>query len=212
MSAIAGKKGLVKVTGAGVAFTAEAFTTLTANTKYQITNAIKRVWDRALPITIKKDGVSQAASLYTLDRLNGTVTFLADIGGGHVITADGTYLPLSSAAEAKSFSYRLMRDLRDSTTFDSQNTDQGFRRKDACLYDASGTLGQWASTDRYFENTLIQGDPIVVEIWLDRAAAFDIRFWANINQQQIESVMDGLVSQTVEWTGDPDVDGRVCSL
>lgn len=212
MSAIAGKKGLVKVTGAGVAFTAEAFTTVTANTVYQITNATKRVWDRAAAITVKKDGVAQSAALYTLNRLTGTVTFLADIGVGHTITADGTYLPLSNAAEAKSFSYKLMRDIQDSTSYDSQNTDQGFKRKsDVGLYDASGSLGQWSSVDRYFETALIQGDPVVIELWADRGTAFDIRFWANLNQQQIESVVDGLVSQTVDWVGDPDIDGRVIS-
>jgi hypothetical protein len=211
MSAIAGRKGLIKVSGAGVVFAAEATTKVTANTVYQITNAVKRVWDRAAAITVKKDGVAQAAALYTLNRLTGTVTFLADIGGAPVITLDGTYLPLANAAEAKSFSYKLMRDLLDSTSYDSQNTDQGFKRKDAGLYDATGSLGQWVSVDRYFETALIQGDPVVVELWADRAATFDIRFWANLNQQQIESVCDGLVSQTVDWVGDPDVDGRVIS-
>lgn len=211
MSAIQGRRGLVKVTGAAVAFTAEACTTITANTVYQITNATKRVWDRAAAITVKKDGVAQAATLYTLNRLTGTVTFLADIGAGHVITLDGQYLPLSNAAEAKSFSYKLMRELLDSTSYDSATTDQGFKRKDVGLYDASGTLGQWVSVDRYFETALIQGDPVVVELWADRATAFDIRFWAALSQQQIESVCDGLVSQTVEWVGDPDVDGRMIS-
>src|SRR3954452_186344 len=111
MSAIAGRKGLIKVSGVGVAFVGEATTKVTANTVYQITNATKRGWDRAAAITVKKDGVAQAAALYTLNRLTDTVTFLADIGGAPVVTLDGTYLPLSNAAEAKSFSYKLMRDI-----------------------------------------------------------------------------------------------------
>lgn len=211
MSATQGRRGLVQVTGAPVAFAGEAMTTLTANTVYQITNTTKRVWDRVAAITVKKDAVAQAATLYTLNRLTGTVTFLADIGGGHVITTDGSYLPLSSAAEAKSFRYELARDLLDSTSYDSATADQGFKRKNAAMSDASGSLGQWASVDRYFETALIQGDPIVIEFWIDRATAFDLRVWATLNKQQIQSACDGLVSQSVDWAGDPDTDGRVIS-
>jgi hypothetical protein len=211
MSAIAGKRGLVQLTGAAVAFVGEACTTVTANTIYQITNAAKRVWDRALPITVKKDGVTQAAALYILDRLNGKVTFLADIGGGHVITLDGSYLPLSTAAEAKTYGYAITADQLDSTSYDSANASGGFKRKDLALLDASGTLGRWRSVDRYFENALIQGDPVVIELWADRGTAFDLRVWANLNRQQIQSACAGLIDETVEWKGDPDVDGRVIS-
>jgi hypothetical protein len=211
MSAIQGRRGLVKVTGAATAFTGEATTRITANTVYQITNAAKRIWDRSATITVKKDAVTQAANLYTLNRLTGTVTFLADIGGAAVVTVDGSYLPTSNAAEAKSFAYELMKDLLDSTSYDSATADNYHKRKDAGLENASGSLGQWSSVDRYFETALIAGDPVVVELWADRATAFDIRFWALLNKQQIQSAVDGLVGQTVEWEGTPDVDGRVIS-
>ena len=210
--ALTGKRGLVKVTGAAVPFTGEATTKITANTVYQITNAARRILDRTAAITVKKDGVTQSATLYSLNRLTGTVTFTADQGGTAVITLDGSYLPTSNAAEAKSFSHKLSKDLLKSTSYDSAVADSGFHRKEAGMSDASGTLGQWASVDRYFETALIQGDPVVIEMWSDRnASTFDLRAWAQLNTQQIQSAIDGLVGQDVEWVGVNDADGRMIS-
>lgn len=108
--AIHGRKALVKVSGAGVAFLDEATTKVTANTVYQITDAAKRVWDRSATITVEVDAdgagaggfVVAAASTYTVNRLTGTITFNADQGVDAIVRVDGTYLPLSTAAEGRS--------------------------------------------------------------------------------------------------------------
>src|SRR6266496_4096205 len=105
--AIAGRRALVKVSGGAIVFTDEACTTVTANTVFQITNAVKRVWDRAVAVVVKKDAVVQAAALYTLNRLAGTITFLADIGGGHAITVSGSYLPMAAVIEGKMYSWEI---------------------------------------------------------------------------------------------------------
>src|SRR4051812_39714265 len=94
MAAKAGRLISVKVSGVAVAFTAEATTTTDTKT-YKVTNAVKRVWDRAAAITVK-DGGTPTAEAYTLNRLKGTVTFAN--AGTRVITLDGSYLPMSTLA------------------------------------------------------------------------------------------------------------------
>jgi len=206
MTAIAGRKAAVKVSGAPVAFTGEATTKLVANTVYQITNAAKQTWDRALPITVKKDGVSQAATLYTLNRLTGTVTFLADIGGAPVVTVDGSYLPLSLAAEAKQFNYDILAQLLE----DSQFGDTDVTRVQG-LQDVQGTIGRWYSVDTYFGDALVAGVPVVIEFASNSAAGFDRRVWALLDKDGMNAAIAGLIDESVHFNGSPDADGRVLS-
>lgn len=206
MTATAGRKAQVKVSGAPVVFTGEATTKLVANTVYQVTNAVKQTWDRAVAITVKKDGVAQAAALYTLNRLTGTVTFLADIGGAPVVTVDGSYLPLSLAAEAKQFNYDLIAQQLE----DNQFGDTDVTRVQG-LQDVQGTIGRWYSVDTYFGDALVAGVPVVIEFSSNSAGAFDRRLWADINKDGMMAAIAGLIDESVSFVGSPDADGRILS-
>src|SRR4051812_21765948 len=100
MPGIAGRKALVKVTGAPVAFAGEATTDSGDHQTYQITNAAKRVWDRATTLVVKVAAVVTVES-YTFNRLTGKVTFATVNAGRGAVTLDGAYLPLSVAIGAK---------------------------------------------------------------------------------------------------------------
>ncbi|MGH9424580.1 MAG: hypothetical protein ACRD3J_31695 [Thermoanaerobaculia bacterium] len=206
MTAIAGRLAAVKVSGAPVAFTGEATTTLVANTTYQITNAVKRTWDMTVAITVKKDGVAQSAALYTLNRLTGTVTFLADIGVGHTITVDGSYLPLSLAAEAKQFSYTLSAQLLEDNQFGDTDITRVLGPQDC-----AGSLSRWQGVDTYFTDALLAGNPVVIEFSSNSAVGFDRRMWALLNQDGITAAIAGLIEESVAFMGTPDADGRILS-
>lgn len=205
MPATSGRKALVNVSGAAIAFTDEATTTLVANTTYFITNSIKRVWDRSVAIVVKKDTVVQSAALYTVNRLTGTITFLADIGGGHTITVSGSYLPLSVAAQAKEFRYDLSANNLDVSKFGDVYIPrvQGVK-------DVQGQLQDF-KIDQYFANTLIAGLPVMLEFWLDSSTAYDLRIWALLNKAQIQSAVAGAVEETIGFAGQTDLDGRSIS-
>jgi hypothetical protein len=106
MPGVAGRKALVKVAGAAVAFVTEACTNSGDSKTYQITNAIKRVWDPTIAITVFYNAVLQAANTYTINRLTGKITF-AVAQGASAVTVTGSYLPLSNAVRAKSFSWNV---------------------------------------------------------------------------------------------------------
>jgi hypothetical protein len=73
MAALAGKKALVKISGTATAMTAEA-TTTTDDQNYQITDTAKRILPLDATIVVDDNGTPTVES-YTLNRLNGTVTF-----------------------------------------------------------------------------------------------------------------------------------------
>lgn len=185
--------------------TDEATTTLAANTTYQITNSVKRVLDRSAAITVKKDAVSQASTLWTFNRLTGTVTFLADIGPGHTITVSGSYLPMSVSAQAKDYTYTLGAQTLDVTKF-----GDAFVNRIQGLKDVSGSLSGWKA-DTYFTAALIAGNPVVIQFWTDSSAAIDLTIWALLNTQQVQAAIDGAVEESIDFLGATDTDLRAIS-
>lgn len=201
MAAAAGRKIRIKVSSAAVSFTGEAFTNSGDNKTYQITNAAKRVWERAATITVKKDAVVQSPTLYTLNRLSGKVTFTADQGAG-VITADGSYLPMSLAAEANRWRLAFLGANADVSIF----TDDDVKRLQM-RQDVSGTLGRWW-VDAYFHDVLTAGDPIVLEMFLDGGTTPTAKAWAILGKKDVSGEQRSPIEELVEIEGAADVDGR----
>src|SRR4051812_23593935 len=134
MSANAGILCAVKLSGSGLSMTAEA-TTGTGNISYQITNTAKRVLDRAAAITVKDGGVTTVES-YTVDRLQGKILFGST--AVRVITVDATYLPMTTIAEAKEFSFQTKNGMLEDTAF--LDTDVTRIQNEN---DCSGSVGEW---------------------------------------------------------------------
>lgn len=205
MTQLAGRKAQVKVSGGAVAFAGEATTTKVANTVYQITNAAKQVWDPSAAITVKANGVVADPSTYDVNRLIGQITFHADQGAA-VITLDGSYLPLSLAAEAKQYSFTLSTAMLE----DNQFGDDDVTRV-AGLTDVQGSIGRWYSIDTYFEDALVAGLPVVLEFWTDSGSTFDRRIWGIVNSDGMTAAIAGLIEENVSFMGSADADHRVAS-
>jgi hypothetical protein len=176
----AGRLTVVKVSGTAVAMTGEA-TTTTDNTVYQITNTAKRVLDRDATITVKDGGVATAET-YTLDRLGGTITFTS-ADPGRVITVDGDYLPMSTAAYAHAHTYRKGVDLHLIPAYGATH-----KKRLPGLKFASGTLSQWDVTSDYFSDALTAGEPIVLEFRAE-AAGEPKRVWALLESDEMRSAI-----------------------
>lgn len=192
----------MKVSSAPVAFVTEATTNAGDNLRYQITNAAKRVWDRSATISVYKDAVLQAASLYTVNRLSGRITFLASQGAS-VITVSGSYLPMSLAAEAKMVSLSFGAENADRSTFEDNDVVRMQVQRDC-----SGRLGRW-EIDTYFRDALAAGDPVVLELFLDGAGTTPkMKIWAILNSAETTGAQRALQEETVQFEGAADVDGR----
>lgn len=210
--AIAGRKARLRVSGPPAAFSAEATTPDASLTRFRIADAGKGVWARTEPVEVRRavgGGALETvpASEYTLDRLSGTVRFHAAQPAGTTVEVSGSYLTLSVAAEAKEFSYTLNGSNTEASRF-----GDAYTRRAQALRDVTGSLSQWTAAERYFEDALTSGEPVVLEFYSDADAAPDLRVWARVGSSEMKAAVDGLLETTVEWEGTPDADGRTVSL
>lgn len=209
MSGIAGRRALVRVTGAPVAFTAEACTT-TDDETYTIANAARRYWDRATAITVYDNGVAVNAALdpYRIIRLTGQVVFESPDALRGPITVTGAYLPTSVAAGARSYGFTLEQPALDESDFDTAGT-HGHTVKTPGLKNVSGSIGRRWRVASGMAAALIAGQPVVLEFFADRNESPDLVCWALLKKEGIQSAVDGNTDATCEWDGIPDADGVI---
>jgi hypothetical protein len=211
--AIAGLRAQVRVSGPPVAFSSEATTADAGRIRYRIDDVGKGVWGRTAPVEVRRstDGASTldpvAGAEYALDRLAGTVVFHTPQASGTVVQVSGEYLPLSVAAEAREFSYTLSGNSQEASRF-----GDAYTRRAQGLRDVTGSLSQWTTAERYFEDALTAGEPLVLEFYSQADGAPDLRVWAMVSSTDMKAAVDGLMETTVEWEGTPDADGRAVSL
>ena len=186
-----GKNTLIKISGAPTTMTAEATTLITTGLVYQITNAVKQVLDPATVPTVLVGGSPVSASTYSINYLNGKITFAAS--ATRTVTVTGKYLPMSIAAYANSMSNAKSVDVHDSTPFQATH-----KTRIAGLKSASGTLTQFDVTDTTYSAALVAGLPVVMEI---RTASTDEpnRFWALLESTEVQAAIDGIQSETISW-------------
>lgn len=213
---VSGWKGLVKITGTPTAMVGEATTELVADTVFQITNPIKRILDPDSAIVVKKNGVAQAAALYTLNQLFGTVTFLAAIGGADVVTLDANYLPTLEIIECFEASVQMTRDVADRTVFKGPASVDSSKQKFALLKEASGSISHLRAllddldpgggTVKLFD---VMGNGVrkVLELSLgDSGYAF--RSWFLFESQELSAARDDLVNASLSWQSTSDDAGQ----
>jgi hypothetical protein len=210
-SSTPGRLSLVKMSGTTTAFTGEATTALVANQVYQITNAVKQVWDQFATITVKNGGtpVDPVADPYTINRLTGSVSFTNV--ASRTITVDGHYLPMSTIAKATDFTYNIDRPPIDDTTYDSPS---GYRENVAGLGSDAVTVGKnWESVSApLLETALKSGAVLVLELYSNRNNAPDVLVWALPTKAARSVKVTDLVKSSLEFVGTIDADGRSNSL
>lgn len=205
----AGKSALVKVSGAAATLTNAATTANGGRTEYQITDSTKRVLAPNATITVETspDGSAwSAAAGYTLNRLTGTVTFGSAQPVGTQIRVSGQYLPMSTAASCKQFSYTV-----SATNIETPAFGDSYIPRIQGLQDIKGSLGSWRTTDTAFEDALTGDVIVMLEIYSLGSGTPEMRVWARLNTMQVQSAIEGAVDQGVECEGVQDADGRTFS-
>ena len=218
MAATAGRAALIRVPGAGVAFTQEATTGNAGRTVYTISNAVKSIWDPQIAVLVETSPTGSVwttanPSTYSLNRLAGSVTFFTPLGAGYFVRVSGTYLPTSIVAGGKSWTYTITSTLLDATDYDNANTNGGFPTKIPNFFDASGSISRWyqAVPDLYFVSALTNASFVVIEFTANRAVGYDCRIWGILNKEQVQANVTALTDESVDFEGFPDIDGHVVS-
>lgn len=195
----AGYNTTLKVGGTPTTLMNAACTKITANTVYRITAASQRVLDPATAVVVEVDptggGSWVAGTGYTVDYFTGTVTFGTGQGASALVRVSGKYIPLYTAAFARSAGLDSSVDELDVTDFASAGNREfllGLQRGEMpfeVVSDADDDIGFGAS----FRDALAGRAPIFVEYQPGGQGTF-LRFWALLNSRGTPSPVDGLVT------------------
>lgn len=203
MSELAGRLVVIKVSGDPLAFTDEA-TSTTDDQTYQIDDETKRVWDKDADITVK-EGVTETTEDYTLNRLEGTITFASADSERDVVTVSGQYLPMSEAASAHNYNYDRGVDLLEVTAFRQEDPanpgdyiPSTHKKRIPGHKFASGSINKWDVVDSYFRDALTDGSPVVLE-FRGQDTGDPQRLWALLESAEMAAAIDSPQDEAVSF-------------
>lgn len=186
---LAGKDVIIKVSGQGVVATGLA-TTTTDNKTYQIADELKQVIALSTPIIVYDNGV-ETTEKYKVHRLTGTIEFETE--KERDITIDCTYLPLAKVAEAHVASYTEAVDIHEVPRFGDTH-----KRRIPGLKYASGSLSHWDILDSTFDDALVSGKPVVIEL-KPSAQGKTKRLFALLESTEMALAIDNPHEQSVSF-------------
>jgi len=211
MPGISGRKALIKVTGAPVAFTGEATVDTGDHQTYQMSTATKRIWDRATPLVVDVGG-TPTGETYTFNRLTGTVRFATVNAGRGAVTLSGAYLPTAIAVGSTGYSYSITKQALVDTDLDSAFTNNGHNTYQPGMLDAEGSINGRLTVDMTLRDLLLAGAPVVIECFIDRAAAADLTMWALLDKDTLSAAMDAIQESAITFKGSGDDRGVMVAV
>ena len=196
--AIIGMTGAVYVSDvntAPVSFNDEPCSAVDAQRKrYQIDDPDLMYWDPTYPVLVEVDG-DPVSTGFTLEHAGGFVIFDTALGADDTVTVSGKALTLIQAGGFFNWSIDGDADDADATTFASQ----GWKEFARTLKGWSGSAEAYWGDTQFFDSL---GKTVVVKLFVDAGEAQDcLEGFAIINGDGIENPVDGLVQESVEFTG-----------
>jgi len=207
MTALAGNKTVLKISGTSTVLTGEAcsaFSGAGANQTYRITAASKRVLDTSVAVVVKDGGVVVDPTKWTINYLFGRIIFNGYTPGG-AITLDGAYLPMLAMAVARKAEWSRTKELLDATVMPASSHTRicGLRDLTGSMEGVtpetddldSGTGGE-QSLQSFFDAST----PKLLEASFGGHATL-FRAWVLIPKLGNASSFDDLVTHAYDFTG-----------
>ena len=195
--ALSGKVGAVftsDIDTAPISFTDAATTADIAKKRYQVTSTANRYWPMDADITVKKNG-SKITSGFTLERAGGFVVFDEALTAEDEVTVSGETLTLIQAGGFFNWSVDTDSEDAEATTFESG----GFKEFEQVLKGWSGSAEAYWGDEKFFN---MLGEIVVVKLFTDAGASQRcVEGFAIINGDGIESAVDQLVQESIDFTG-----------
>jgi len=186
--ALQGFNASIKVQSSAIAMTDEA-TTGVGNLVYTISNSAKTIMDLNTAVIVE-DGGTITSEDYTIDYLNGVVTFSAAVV--RVITITGAYVTPVTVATADTFSFSGSADVYENTPF-----GKSYKEYQAGLITGTASLGRYFVVDDLFIGVLLDGTYKIIEYYVD--ATHKISFYGLITTKTIDSPVSGLIKSTLDF-------------
>jgi hypothetical protein len=195
---IVGMTGAVYVSDvntAPVSFNNESCSAVDAQRKrYQIDDPDLMYWDPTYPVLVEVDGLV-VTSGFTLEHAGGFVVFDTALGADDTVAVSGKALTLIQAGGFFNWSVDGDADDAEATTFASQ----GWKEFKRVLVGWSGSAEAYWGDEQFFDSL---GKTVVLKLFVDAGEAQDcLEGFAIINGDGIENPVDGLVQETVDFTG-----------
>ena len=164
--------------------------------RYQIDEEDFRYWDPDTPVLVEVNGAPIAAG-FTLEHAGGFVVFdeALILGVEDEVTVSGKALTLIQAGGFFNWSIDGDGEDAEATTFASQ----GWKEFVRTLRGWSGSAEAYWGDSQFFDSL---GEVVVVKLFVDAGPAQDcLEGFVIINGDGIENPVDGLVQETIDFTG-----------
>lgn len=195
--AITGMTGAVYVSDvntAPVSFLDEPCTGDAQRKRYQIDDPDLRYWDPTYPVLVEVGG-SVVTSGFTLEHAGGFVVFDTALGADDTVAVSGKALTLIQAGGFFNWSIDGDADDAEATTFESQ----GWKEFARTLKGWSGSAEAYWGDEQFFDSL---GKTVVVKLYIDAGVGQDcLEGFAIISGDGIENPVDGLVQESIDFTG-----------
>jgi hypothetical protein len=196
--AITGMTGAVYVSDVNTApavFNYESCSAVDATRKrYQIDEVDLRYWDPTYPVLVEVNE-EPFLSGFTLEHAGGFVVFEDALDAEDEVTVSGRALTLIQAGGFFNWSIDGDADDAEATTFESQ----GWKEFARTLKGWSGSAEAYWGDEQFFDSL---GKTVVVKLFVDAGPNQDcLEGFAIINGEGIENPVDGLVQESIDFTG-----------
>lgn len=177
-----------------VPFSDAATTGDAARKRYQVVDPAHRYWPLDAEVTVKVNAV-EVTTGFRLERAGGFVEFDDALGAEDVVTVSGTALTLAQAGGFFNWSIDADGEDADATTFASG----GWKEFARTLKGWSGSAEAYWGDTRFFDSL---GKTVVVKLFVNSGPSQDcLEGYAVINGDGIEAPVEGLVQESVSFTG-----------
>lgn len=199
ISGNAGYLTTIKKSGSTTAFTDEA-TTLVSGKTYRINNTAKRVWDEGVAVVVKDNNVDHTADVVSINYLFGEVTFAGGYSVTGAVTVTGSYLPMTTVAQAQAWDLSLEADVLDATDYETAAGNGGTRVHKVGLSSFNLTVERWEDISHDYEDLLTARTPLVVEV-VTANGNLSFRGWYQISTANKAGNVTDLESESIELVG-----------
>lgn len=165
-----------------------------ARKQFLIDDGDLRYWDPDYPVLVEVDGVAVTTG-FTLEPAGGFVVFDGAVGAGKDVTVSGKALTLVQAGGFFNWSVDGDGEDADATTFASG----GWKEFKRALISWNGSAEAYWGDTQFFDSL---GKTVVVKLFVDAGPSQDcLEGFAVITGDSVEAPVDGLVQETVDFTG-----------
>lgn len=195
---------------------------LVAGKTYQITDAVKRLIDRGVAITVFDNAVDETSEVENINYLYGEVTFQDSYTPNTPITITGSYFPLIALGKARNFTLTQTADAIETTDYPTAQSNGGYRTWDPGLRTVALDLGGVYSLSDNLKDALLNRTELMIVINPDGNLLSQGRGFFKVAQNNqsgdvgaLEEVSDALrlqvpieeanpaVNTPFEWRHDP---------